>query len=294
MIRLSIAACVVMLPMASLSADEQDAGGQPRREAPRPAYRIGIGDVLLIDSIKVLPKEPYRIEPLDVLRISVAGALVDRPIEGDYVVGAGGNVDLGPPYGLVQVVGNTTEEATDAIRAAIAGILQKPLVSLSLAAPAAMQQIAGEHVVLPDGHVVLGVYGSVDVLDLTIAEAREAIEEHLQDYLQDPRVSVDLFESNSKFYYVVQRVDEQQSQVRRYAHDGNVRVLDALAQSGVIVLCDEVRPRVDEDRPRFRERLVLIRPSENGERSNIDVRPLLEGEQDSNPRIEPGDLLLVQ
>ena len=38
---------------------------------------------------------------------------------------------------------------------------------------------------------------------MTLSEAREAIEKHLTEFLDEPEVSVDVFAYNSKFYYVV-------------------------------------------------------------------------------------------
>ena len=42
-----------------------------------------------------------------------------------------------------------------------------------------------------DGTVSLGTYGSVQVVGLTLAQAKKAIETHLSAFLQAPEVSVD-------------------------------------------------------------------------------------------------------
>jgi polysaccharide export outer membrane protein len=58
------------------------------------------------------------------------------------------------------------------------------------------EPIANVYVVDPDGRVELGMsYGSVLVLDLTISQARDAIQKHLEKILNNPVVSVSLARS---------------------------------------------------------------------------------------------------
>jgi len=45
-----------------------------------PAYRIEPPDVLLIDAVRMAPKAPYYIQPLDILQVVVSGALPEQPI----------------------------------------------------------------------------------------------------------------------------------------------------------------------------------------------------------------------
>ena len=47
-----------------------------------PSYVIEPPDTLLIDAVKLVPKPPYKIEPLDILQILVVGTLQDQPISG--------------------------------------------------------------------------------------------------------------------------------------------------------------------------------------------------------------------
>ena len=63
--------------------------------------------------------------------------------------------------------------------------------------------ITGPHMVGPDGTVTLGSYGSVRVVGMTIAQTKSAIEKHLEQFLEEPEVSVDVIAYNSKVYYVV-------------------------------------------------------------------------------------------
>ncbi|HVU88635.1 MAG TPA: hypothetical protein VHD36_15045, partial [Pirellulales bacterium] len=72
-----------------------------------PTYVIEPPDVLLIDAVKVVPKPPYHIEPLDTLEIFVLGTLPDQNIAGPFPVEADGTVMLGPAYGAIKVSGMT-------------------------------------------------------------------------------------------------------------------------------------------------------------------------------------------
>jgi polysaccharide export outer membrane protein len=197
-----------------------------------PTYVIEPPDVLLIDAVKVVPKPPYHIEPLDTLEIFVLGTLPDQSIAGPYPVEADGTIMLGPAYGAIKVSGLTLAEATDAVREKLEGVLTAPEVSVSLSESAGQQQIEGEHLVGPDGTVNLGTYGSVYIAGMTISEARAAIEEHLKEFLDEPEVSVDVFAYNSKFYYVVTEGAGLGDQIQRIPITGNETVLDAITQIG--------------------------------------------------------------
>jgi polysaccharide export outer membrane protein len=195
-----------------------------------PTYVIEPPDILLIDAIKLVPKAPYHIEALDVLQILSTGTFADQPISGQYPVDPGGAVDLGPAYGKVQVVGQTMDEASRSIEKHLEKVLQAPEVSVGLSQTAGQQQIAGEHLVGPDGTVNLGTYGTVYVANMTIAEAKDALEAQLSKYLEHPQVSVDVFAFNSKVYYVITEGAGFGDTVVRVPITGNETVLDALAQ----------------------------------------------------------------
>ena len=126
-----------------------------------PAYVIEPPDILLIDALRVVPKPPFRIQSFDSLQVIVEGTLLEQPINGLYVVEPGGMLDLGPSYGKVMVGGQSLEEAQDAVFRHLKRVLRDPQVSLTLAQAAGQQQIAGEHLVGPDGTINLGTYGSV-------------------------------------------------------------------------------------------------------------------------------------
>ncbi len=195
-----------------------------------PPYRIEPPDILFIDAVKVVPKAPYRISAQDTLQIRAAGTLADQPINGPFVVEPGGAIDLGPAYGKVAVAGLSLDEATEVVETQLRHLLKDPQVSLTLAQSAGQQQIAGEHLVGPDGRVNLGVYGSVYVSGMTVSEARHAIETNLTRFLDNPRVAVNVGAFNSKVYYVITEGAGFGDSISKFPITGNETVLDAMAQ----------------------------------------------------------------
>jgi len=139
-------------------------------------------------------------------------------------------LDLGPSYGKVMVGGQSLEEAQDSVFRHLKRVLRDPQVSLTLAQAAGQQQIAGEHLVGPDGTINLGTYGSVYVTGMTLEQAKAAIEKHLDEYLDAPLVSVDVFSYNSKVYYVITEGAGYGDNVVRLPVTGNETVLDAVSQ----------------------------------------------------------------
>jgi len=219
---------------ATLDANcPSEAGQMPAKELAKvtlPAYVIEPPDILLVDALRVVPKPPFRIQSFDTLQVIVEGTLLEQPINGLYVVEPGGMLDLGPSYGKVMVGGQSLEEATDAVFRHLKRVLREPQVSLTLAQAAGQQQIAGEHLVGPDGTINLGTYGSVYVTGLTLEQAKEAIEKHLARHLDAPLVSVDVFSYNSKVYYVITEGAGYGDNVVRFPVTGNETVLDAVSQ----------------------------------------------------------------
>src|SRR5262249_16450306 len=107
--------------------------------------------------------------------------------------------------------------------------VKDPRAIVSLAQTQAVQQIRGEHLVLQDGTISLGVYGSVFVTGMTLQQARAAIENHLSQYLVRPKVAVDVLAYNSKVYYVVTDGAGFGQQLTRLPITGNETVLDAIS-----------------------------------------------------------------
>jgi len=210
-----------------------DPAKMPAKELAKvtlPPYVIEPPDILLVDALRVVPKPPFRIQSFDTLQVIVEGTLLEQPINGLYVVEPGGMLDLGPSYGKVLVANQSLEEAQDSVFRHLKRILREPQVSLTLAQAAGQQQIAGEHLVGPDGTINLGTYGAVYVTGMTINEAKAAIEKHLAQYLDAPLVSVDVFSYNSKVYYVITEGAGFGDNVGRFPVTGNETVLDAIAQ----------------------------------------------------------------
>ena len=199
-----------------------------------PRYVIEPPDILMINAIKVVPKPPHRLEPFDGILVRVANAFSDAPIMDAYFLDPEGKIDLGPQYGRVSVVGMTTDEAQNAVRAHLANVLDDPQVTVSLAFSSGVQQVQGEHLVGPDGYVNLGTYGSVHLAGLTLDEATIEIERLLSNELEDPEVVVDVFAYNSKKYYVVTQGAGLGDNVAEAPITGNETVLDAIARVGGI------------------------------------------------------------
>lgn len=209
----------------------------PHASTPRELNKVTLAtyvveppDVLLIDAVKVVPKPPQKIEPLDILTIIVVGTLGDQPIAGPFAVEADGTISLGYSYGSLKVGGLTLNEARDAIRKQLDTILNLPEVYVTLSESAGKQQIAGEHLIGLDGRVTLGTYGDVRVAGMTLTEAKAAIEKHLEQFLEEPEVSVDVFAYNSKVYYIITEGAGLGDQILRVPVTGNDMVLDALSQ----------------------------------------------------------------
>jgi polysaccharide export outer membrane protein len=149
------------------------------------------------------------------------------------------------------------------------------------------QEIAGEHLVRPDGSVGLGLYGNVHVAGLTLDQARTAIEQHLTPRIRDARVSLDVVAFNSKVYYVITDGGGYGEQVVRLPVTGSETVLDAISQiSGL--------PSVASKR-----HIWIARPSPNGI-SPTQTLPIdwigitTRGEVETNYQLLPGDRIYVQ
>jgi polysaccharide export outer membrane protein len=256
-----------------------------------PPYIIEPPDVLVIDALRLIPKPPYRVAPLDVLGIQVNGAFEKQPIAGLYSVESDGKVNLGFDYGSVKLEGMTLEEAKAEIyrylttKTGPGALLKTITVTVALAESRGLQQIRGPHLVHPDGTVTLGVYGSVFIDGLTIAEAKKAIEDFLEQFLVKPEVSVDIAGFNSKVYYVITDGAGSGAQVARFPVTGKTNVLDALSQ-------------VNGLSPISSKCVYLVRPAPSGSCAEV-VRKVKWhaiarcGETDTNYQVFPGDRIYI-
>jgi polysaccharide export outer membrane protein len=195
-----------------------------------PEYRIEPPDVLMIDAVHVVPGAAYQLRTMDTLSVNVDGTLPEDPIDGVFPIEPGGMVSLGSSYGRVKVSGMATAQAQVAIHEHLLQYLKSPTVTLSLASTGTTEQIAGQHLVAPDGRVTLGSYGSIPIVGLTKEETKRTIEAHLAQWLEDPEVAVDVAGYNSKVYYIVTQGAGLGDNVFSFPSTGNETILDALAQ----------------------------------------------------------------
>jgi polysaccharide export outer membrane protein len=251
-----------------------------------PPYVLEPPDIILIDALRLVPKGPYKVEPLDALFIQSATALKE-PIAGVYAIDPDGTVNLGFSYGAVQVAGMMVQEAKKAIEEHLKPILVNPVVNVSLAQSRGLQMIRGDHLIRPDGTVGLGLYGSVYIAGLTLEQAKEAIETHLSKYMQNPQVAVDVFSYNSKNYYVIFDGGGFGEQVYKLPVTGNETVLDALGNTlGLPIVANK-------------QRIWVARPAPAGHPCDqllpVDWKAITQrGETDSNYQLLPGDRIYVQ
>jgi polysaccharide export outer membrane protein len=254
-----------------------------------PPYVIESPDILTINALRLVPKPPYRIEPLDSLGIRVEPALPEQPIQGIYPVEPNGAVNLGFNYGSVRVQGMTVEEAKVAIDRHLRQSL-KPgyTVNVALAETRAMLLIRGSHLVQTDGTVNLGVYGSVYVDNMTIPQAKEAIEQHLTQFLVNPEIALTVTGYNSKVFYLVNDGGGVTGeQISRLPVTAKTTVLDALGQVGGLPVHLN------------KNMMWLVRPAPSGSCQAmilpIDYKGIVRrGETETNYQILPGDRLYVK
>ena len=151
-----------------------------------PDYIIEPPDILTINAISLLPKSPYSLKPLDVVSISTSGLLEEGIIGGEYTIQPNGTIQLGYSYGAITATGKTVEQLQAELVELLRRDFRRAEAWITLLQTSAQQEIAGEHLVAPDGKVNLGTYGRVRVVGMTIEEARAAVQSHLSLYLDNP------------------------------------------------------------------------------------------------------------
>ena len=111
-------------------------------KASLPAYTIEPPDILLIEALRMVPKGPYKIEPLDTLVIQPAAPVPGEATNLILIVDPEGTVNLGAAYGgSVRVAGLTLAEAKAAIEKV--SPLKNPQVSVGLYQSRGAQRITG-------------------------------------------------------------------------------------------------------------------------------------------------------
>ncbi len=251
-----------------------------------PTYTVESPDILLIESTRTIPLPPYKVQPLDALLLVGKDDSPDEPIKGIYPVEPDGTINLGETYGgKHQVADLTTQEIEKKMTADLRKIFKTISVSVSLASSGrGVQQIAGQHLVRPDGTVGLGVYGSVYVAGMSLVQAKQAIETHLSKFLYRPEVSVDVYSYNSKWYYVITDFAGSGEQVVRLPATGNETVLDAISQVGGLSAVSS-------------KKLWIARPAPSGVDDQIlpvDWKAITRrGKTCTNYQVLPGDRVFV-
>jgi polysaccharide export outer membrane protein len=250
-----------------------------------PPRQVAPPDVLLIDAIRLVPKGPYRLEPLEVLQVNVSDTLPAQPIAGSFMISPEGTVNLGFNYGSVRVGGLTLDQAEVAIRKHLGGILKGPTVNLGVVQFRGIQQIRGEHLVRPDGTISLGMYGSVYVAGMNLGQVKCELEKYLAAYLVNPQLSVDMLSYNSQKYYVIFDGGGYGQQVFPLPITGNETVLDAISRVGGLAPVSSTC------------KIVLSRPSPTQMGCNqilpVDWQAILHGSTATNYQIFPGDRIYV-
>ena len=163
--------------------------------------------------------------------------------------------------------------------------LKKPTVEVTLAQGRGMQQVRGPHLVRGDGSIGLGSYGSVRVVDMTIVDAKKAIETHLAAYFQNPEISLDVSGFNSKVYYIISDTGGTGLPMQRVPLTGNETVLDALSTYGGVISVSDTK------------QIWVARVSEGGccVTLPVDLKAITEcGDARTNYQLVAGDRVFVR
>lgn len=274
------------LPAELGCADREPQGWVPREldMATAPKYRVEPPDVLTIDVVQNVSQSTHALQAGDTVLLTVVGTFPEEPIAGEYLIGTGGVIELGYSYGAVEVRGRTVHDASALIEDRLRKQLRDPQVSMSLRSVANRQRLSGEFIVMADGTVSLGPYGSVSVVSQTLDEIRQTITERLAGCFDNPEVSVSVFAFNSKVYYIVLQGGGMGDQLVRFPCTGKETVMDALSQ--VNGTCYESSTR-----------MWIARPDRNSHTSQIlpiDWLAITQrADVETNYQLMPGDRLYV-
>lgn len=196
-----------------------------------PEYVIEPPDILFLDAVRIVPKEPYIIREFDVLGVYVAGTPEPGEIAGEFQVQPDGSIHLGPRYKPVEVAGLTFREAEAEITRHLSAILVQPEVQVTLSQGLAIAPLQGDYIVYGDGTINLGVYGQVRVVGLTLEQAKKKIEEKLSERLANPELSIQVLAYNSKVYYVIYEGAGSGDRIVSLPITGSDTVLSAISQA---------------------------------------------------------------
>ncbi len=307
---LMLTGCVAPVPLPNPYVARDPMVPREQNRFSLPPYRVAPPDILLIEAVYNIRQATTRLRsgdqitvrllkglPLDLGGDSAQGLLqlaAKQPelqakiLNGPYTVEADGSLDLGAAYGKVFVDGLTVDEAKAALEKYLHDRigLKEPKLSVLLTDITGRQVVAGQHLVRPDGTVALGIYGEVHVAGMTLAEVRQAVEQHLSQFLTGPLVNVDVVAYNSKVYYVVVDGGGLGEQIVRLPCTGNETVLDAIAQIDGL-------PQISS------KRIWIARPCSDkpgkADILNVNWQSLTaDGNATTNYQLLPGDRIYVQ
>lgn len=249
-----------------------------------PAYRMAPPDVLLIQSVRLIPKDNYGVRAGDILEIVVANAMASDPIAGQFRVAEDGTITLGAKYGSVKVGGLKIDEVQREIKKRLQNFIAGPKISLSVLQAKGQNAVSGEHLIAPDGTINLGVFGTSYVAGMTVDEARSAVEKQLSNYFSRPKVSVNVMVYNSKYYYIITEGEELGDQIVRIPITGNETVLDGIAQIGGLQAISN-------------KKIWISRPGVSGQEDlllEVDYPAITRGAAtETNYQIFPGDRIFI-
>ena len=224
-------AALALICTNSLFAAESSSDAGPKSDKKvQSKYVIQPPDVIQIEMVKVIPKPPYRAAVFDVFQVR-AKAIPDQPIDDYFMVEAEGEINLGQTYGSVHVAGMTIDEVRTTINKSLQQWSKDSGVTVKLARVSETQPITGQYLVGPDGTINLRQYGVVKIGGKTAAEARIVIQDHLKQFLDSPKLTVDVVAKNSKAYYIIIQGAGLVDGIRRMPCTGNDEtVLGAISQ----------------------------------------------------------------
>jgi len=272
--------------------DPKPAGTPVFRDQPKegamsslPHYFLTSPDIISIEAIHLVPRAPYLLRSMDVIYLDIVGTLPDEPsLSNHYTIDPGGFIQLGVNYGSVRIGGLSMDQAEREIEQHLRRRLQNPRVFGRVVQMSEIQQITGNKLIEPCGHITLGSYGRVYIQGLTIPEAKEAIEMHLTKALEMPVVAVEVFAFNSKEYYVILQGGGMGDIVFSFPYMGNETVLKAMAN-------------VSGMRPFSSKRMWVARPIGNSNKRIImpvDWNDIVAyGGSDTNYQLLPGDRVFI-
>jgi len=232
----------------------------------RSSRSVIVGSVILVGALILLGIVPWKLvaaEPKDSTEHKVAGVKVLK--------GKKEPPDLALPVYRI--------EPPDVI-----GIEMPKVVPLP-SYQAAVQPVTGQYLVGPDGTINLRKYGVVHIGGKTVAEARIAIQNHLKQYLDSPKLWLDVLAYNSKVYFIITQDGSSGEKVRRLPFTGNETVLDAVCQISGLAFASS-------------KKIWIARPGPHGLQGQqilpIDWDAIAQGaETATNYQFLPGDRLYI-